>query len=544
MEAASGERREGEDAIVKKMDLSMQGSALSAVSGAVQPLELAFESLVPTAAKSRTTSQGASLTVCLSHDGKHVAVGQGKVVSVFTSTGLVKVSSVALPGPVGTLAWSSDDVLVLTKPTSGSAALVMCPGDPAWTCNVDEGLAGMSAVRWVPGQHSVVSVADLGMHASVWQLHSGASTALPAPKNPACLAFAQGDDGQWCALLSRSGGKDYLQWFDVAGSSGSVAPADGGALWTPLGGPITPTTTDGTALIMCPGGQAVWVLDYAVAFGVQAWGLDGSAVAVLSPPAPGGGLGAVAATASLSPSGTLLTVPCHSGPVLVFNALSHALVGSVHPASTPTVDGDAVPVFVGVSDGVNVGALVDATTRQYAPLSLAKWRGRVGAEGGRCDLFAVAGGVVGLEALTPSAVHDTSPPRLGATSHAAVSACDSFLAVVCASMPRVVWVHSTTPTPDTSPASLGLVAVLAMPRDVTGVTWDATAPQGRLLVACGVRSVGVWEPAGTHTFSVGLGEGESMVVRRLEGGAGGDWLLYNRKRWSVGHVLQGGAETL
>ena len=42
---------------------------------------------------------------------------------------------------------------------------------PDWTCKIDEGLAGLAAVRWSPDGRHILSTADFQVCFSLWNLY-------------------------------------------------------------------------------------------------------------------------------------------------------------------------------------------------------------------------------------------------------------------------------------------------------------------------------------------------------------------------------------
>lgn len=495
----------------------------------MEPLQMTFEALEPTAVKSRTGKQS-SLTLSLCHSGLQVAVAKDKVVHVYTCTGLQPVARLAAPAAVTALAWSSDDVFLSVQSAGSSAVQVLCPAQPSWSCTVDEGVAGLAAAVWVPHQHALLTLAPFGLHCTAWHLHSGTGVALPAAKAlPAAAAFAKHGSTHWCALLSRVPGRDVLQWFDTSHTASAALP-EAGDVWPALHAPVELGTDDAEGLVMAQDGSCVWVVDSAMQCRVEAWSAQGKRLATLAPQATG--LGAVLRTTRLSPAGTLLLLPTHAGRVYLYNALSQALVGEASPFETTTLDASEVQVFVSVPPGADTALLTDAAARQHAAFNIGKFRH---AWEGECDGFAAAAGHVALPALPAAAVHADSPPRLGATHIATISPDDALLACVCASMPSVVWVY-TCAGQGGAPGPLPLVAALCLSGAVTAAEWGSA---GCLLLAYGGRHLAVWEAGCAYCVSVQVQDsGPGMLVRRVQGGAGGAWLLSNRRHWCIGHALQ------
>lgn len=439
----------------------------------------------------------------------------------------------ASPPPQG-LTWSSDDVFLALRCTERAVVQVLCPGQPAWTASVDEGDAGLAGAVWVPHQHTLLALAEFSLHTSVWHLHSGRSCALPGAKAlPAGVAFASAAGTHWAALLAREGGQDSLHWFDSSGTVEAAPDADT-ALWTPVGGAIALGTRDAAAVLLAANGSVAWVVDDALATYAEAWSPSGERLAVLKPDVPG--LGVIARTAAVSASGGLLLLPTHAGPLLVYNALSYEQLASVHPAGQGALAPEHTSVFVEVPADAPRRGVQALEGGGDEPLPLAKWRARLGESRGEPTLL-LAGRPILPEALGASAVHDTSPPQLGALRVAGVSACERFVAAVCASSPATLHVYGAASGKDAAP-----LATLCLRAPVTGAVWDGTAP--RLVVATACATLFVWEPAGAYCVGISLGAaGARPVVRSLatDDDGAGVWLLASRSKWCVGHALAGSA---
>lgn len=72
---------------------------------------------------------------------------------------------------------------------------------PEWACRIDEGPAGISAVRWAPDALGIVVVADFNIRTTVWSLQERSCTYLKGPKLPGLAGLCFSPDAKQLAVL-------------------------------------------------------------------------------------------------------------------------------------------------------------------------------------------------------------------------------------------------------------------------------------------------------------------------------------------------------
>ena len=110
------------------------------------------------------------------------------------------------------LEWSSDSAYVLTAMLSRALVQVWAVDDPDWSCRINEGLAGMTRAFWSPDARHVLTVADFGMHITVWSLLDRSTVLIKRPKfGVAAMAFSS--DGASFAVAHRRSCKDSVSVY-------------------------------------------------------------------------------------------------------------------------------------------------------------------------------------------------------------------------------------------------------------------------------------------------------------------------------------------
>lgn len=152
-----------------------------------------------------------------SPDGGLLAVAKGnkliirdpdrdcEIVAVFTCNDRVEA-----------IEWSSDSAYVLTAMLTRALVQVWAVDDPDWSCRINEGLAGMAHAFWAPDARHVLTVADFGMHLTVWSLLDRTTTLIKHPKpgtGAMCNTMAFSADGARFAVAHRRGCKDAVSVF-------------------------------------------------------------------------------------------------------------------------------------------------------------------------------------------------------------------------------------------------------------------------------------------------------------------------------------------
>ncbi|GLC72039.1 hypothetical protein PLESTF_001197600 [Pleodorina starrii] len=147
---------------------------------------------------------------------------------------------------VDSIEWSSNSLYVLCGLFSRGVIQVWSVESSEWSCKIDEGPAGVAAVRWSPDGCCVLAVAEFGVRLTVWSLTDRKCVYLRGPKHAGGggergrgMAFSA--DGAHLAVLERSDMKDWVSVYDTRTWSEAahfpLETSDAADLaWSPEGG--------------------------------------------------------------------------------------------------------------------------------------------------------------------------------------------------------------------------------------------------------------------------------------------------------------------
>ncbi|KAG2498499.1 hypothetical protein HYH03_003750 [Edaphochlamys debaryana] len=350
--------------------------------------------------------------------------------------------------------WSSNSNYVLCGLFSRGIVQVWSVDSPEWTCRIDEGPAGVAAVRWSPDGACILATADFGIRITVWSLLDRKCTYLRGPKHVgAGLAFSA--DGSHLAVLERTEGKDWAAVYDTRtwgeAAHFTLPTADAADLaWSPEGGLL-----------------AIWdsCLSYKLAL-VDA--RSGAAVASYSAYANEAlGIKCV----SWAPRGELLAVGSYDRCARLLNHLSW----------TPLLEAEHGRSLAGPA------GLVVYREESDEPVG----PGQAQAQAHGRSRYAIAPLPAALPFSKPPL--DSPAPKLG-VGRCAWSGDGRYLATLEDSAGACVWVWDT--------AAMELAAVLVQLAPVTDLAW---APRGATLaLVAGSTKVHLWTPAGASIVHVPL----------------------------------------
>ncbi|KAJ1540124.1 WD repeat-containing protein wrap73, partial [Cladochytrium tenue] len=260
-----------------------------------------------------------------SPDARHLATAVDHRVVVRDATSLQIVQLYSCLARVHLVSWSPRDPALLLcasfsapappppggaadiEPPRGSAAARDAGGvgraavqvfslrDPEWTACIEEGLAGLTAVRWAPDSRHILAFSDFQLRITVWSLtDTEAVYHIQYPKF-SNRGFGFRPDGRYFALAERREGKDTVSVYDCED-------------WSLLKHfPVE--TSDLEDLAWSPDGRYIAVWDSLLEYRVAIYHPDGRKAASYS--AYEHGLGVK--TVSWSPSGQFLAVGSYDG---------------------------------------------------------------------------------------------------------------------------------------------------------------------------------------------------------------------------------------
>ncbi|GIL47177.1 hypothetical protein Vafri_4066 [Volvox africanus] len=348
---------------------------------------------------------------------------------------------------VDSIEWSASSTYVLCGLFSRGVIQVWSVESSEWSCKIDEGPAGVAAVRWSPDGACVLVVAEFGLRVAVWSLTNRKCVYLRGPKHvDRGMAFST--DGAHLAVLERNDMKDWVSVYDTRtwseASHFQLQTSDAADLaWSPEGGILAAWDT---------------CLKYKV---------------VLADPRSGAALAAYSAydhdalgvkLCSWSPGGELLAVGSFDRCARLLDHITwQPLLTAEHPQAV------AAPSNV----------LVFREEPDEQPGNPASHP---------TDPFARSSYVL---ADLPAAVPSLKPPLGASTPKLGVGRCawsgdGRYLATLEDSSGAAVWIWDLT--------AMELVAVLLHMAPITDLAWG---PRGSMLaMVAGTNKVYMWTPGG------------------------------------------------
>lgn len=96
-------------------------------------------------------------------------------------------------------AWSPDSMYILCGLYDRAIVQVWSVDEPEWNCQIDEGQAGITGVKWCPDARRILVMADFQLKATVWSLTDRKAVFIKGPKySDKGIAFSP--DGQRLAI--------------------------------------------------------------------------------------------------------------------------------------------------------------------------------------------------------------------------------------------------------------------------------------------------------------------------------------------------------
>ncbi|KAJ3412423.1 WD repeat-containing protein wrap73 [Chytridiales sp. JEL 0842] len=218
------------------------------------------------------------------------------------------------------LQWSPDSELLLCSSFKKGVIQIFQIRDPQWTASIDEGIAGLTAVRWAPDSRHILSFSDYQLRITIWSLVTKAAYYVQYPKY-ANKGFAFRKDGRYFALAERKDAKDTVSVYDC--ESWSLIkhfPVD---------------TSDLEDLAWSPNGRFIAVWESLLEYNIIIYHPDGRKVASYSAYNPGLGLKSL----HWSASSQFIALGSYDEKVrLLCNLTWTPLIEFTHPTSLPFPD--------------------------------------------------------------------------------------------------------------------------------------------------------------------------------------------------------------
>lgn len=342
--------------------------------------------------------------------------------------------------------WSSDSLYILCGMLKRGLVQVWSLEKPDWTCKIDEGLAGLTAVRWSPDGRHILSTADFQLRISVWSLVNKSVSYIKYPKHThAGLDFTK--DGKYMALAERRNCKDCISIF--ACSSWQLVKH------------FEVETNDLADLAWSPDGRVLCVWDSLLRYELLVYSMDGRCLSRYSAYEFALGVKSVC----WSPSSQFLAIGSFDEKCRVLNHVTWKIVAEHNHSHT--VDSPSVIVYREV---------------ELKPPLL---KGEIMPPGGFTvqSKYEVQPGPVQVPILKPDP--EKANPKLG-VGHVAFSQDNRYLATKNDNMPNALWLWDVS--------KLCLSALLLQTSSVRAFQWDPKQP--RLAVCTGNNKLYLWSPAG------------------------------------------------
>eukprot|EP00117_Sycon_ciliatum_P036074 scpid57065/ scgid27219/ WD repeat-containing protein WRAP73; WD repeat-containing protein 8; WD repeat-containing protein antisense to TP73 gene len=354
------------------------------------------------------------------------------------------------------LEWSPDSALILCGMFKRSLIQVWSLEQPEWACKIDEGWAGVIAVRWAPNSRHILTTLDFNLRVVVWSLLDKSISYIKYPKG--FMDFSK--DGRYLALAERRDCKDYVSVFDCN-------------VWQ-LCKHFAVDTRDSSGLAWSPDGSLLAVWDSPVNFKILLYSPDGRCLGTYSAYDNALAIKSV----SWSSSGQFCAIGCYDQKVRLLNHLTwKPSMEFDHPTSFSPKKSTTVVYQEVVIDGPQ--APIDMT-------STLQERQRIHRQQSRYDIFT---GRVRLLEVKPDP--EKPNPRLG-VGLAKFSVDSVYLATRNDNQPNTVWIWDML--------RLTLVALLMQTSPVRCLEWSPVTTE--LAVCSGTSHVYIWSPAGCTSTSI------------------------------------------
>ncbi|XP_028394144.1 WD repeat-containing protein WRAP73-like [Dendronephthya gigantea] len=370
--------------------------------------------------------------------------------------------------------WSPDSGYILCGMFKRGLIQVWSLDQPDWRCKIDEGLAGLEAVRWSPDSRHILSTAEFQIRITLWSLIDKSVSYFEHPKHAnKGLDFTK--DGLYMALAERRNCKDFVSIF--------VCEA-----WKMLQH-FEVATQDLSDIAWSPDGRALCVWDNNIYNKVCLYSMDGRCMSTYDPPCFGLGVKTVA----WSPTGQFLAIGSYDEKCRVFNHLTWRTVAEhLHPQQMEKGD---VIVYKEVEKKPSF-LRGEAFSGNYKITSK----------------YEVKDLPIQIPLVKPDP--EKPNPKLG-VGHVSFSSNCRFMATRNDNMPHTLWIWNVV--------TLKIYAVLIQSSPIKAMTWDPK--QERIALSTGNNKLYFWSVAGCVTVEVPTESEGTFQVNSLHWHPDGDSIL-------------------
>eukprot|EP00112_Aurelia_sp_Birch-Aquarium-sp1_P024370 Seg768.10 transcript_id=Seg768.10/GoldUCD/mRNA.D3Y31 product="WD repeat-containing protein WRAP73" protein_id=Seg768.10/GoldUCD/D3Y31 len=387
-----------------------------------------------------------------SPDGKHIVNSvQYKVVIRDVRT-LQIVSLFTCLDHIDVLEWSSDSLFILCGSFKRGLVQVWSIEQADWTCKIDEGVAGLEALRWAPDGRHILSTAKFKLRITVWSLIDKSVSYIRYPKHAnQGLTFTK--DGKFMALAERRNCKDYVSILSCSS-------------WQ-LVKHFETDTNDLADLSWSPDGRILAVWESCLEYKMLLYTMDGKIVSIYS--AYDFALGIKSVT--WSPSSQFLVIGSYDQSARLLNNITWTAVTEYK--HTSSIGDPNVLVYKEV---------------QMKPVKL-PWEVQPKGPLSAPSHYQIQ--PLPFPVPTVRADPEKANPKIG-VGKVIFSHDNKYLATRNDNMPTVIWIWDV--------AKLSLSAALVQNYNVTAMEWDPK--QTRLALCCGTNKLYMWSPAGCLSVDV------------------------------------------
>ena len=387
-----------------------------------------------------------------SPDGKYVAnCVQYRLIIRDVKTLQIKALYTCLDS-VDCMEWSSDSLFILCGMFKRALVQVWSLEQPNWYCKIDEGVAGLEAVKWSPDGRHILSMATLQIRISIWSLIDKSVAYMRYPKYAnQGLDFTK--DGKYMALAERRNCKDYI----------SIIACDS---WQLLKNFET-ETNDLADLAWSPNGRVLAVWESNLEYKLLLYSLDGRLLSAYSRDEIGLGLKSV----RWCTTGQFIAIGSYSQMVRLLNNISWGIVAEYYHKMT-----------------INDSSIIVYKEIEKKPVML-PWESRPKGPLTSPSHYEPQSIPFQVPSVKPNP--EKANPRLG-VGLILFSHDNKYMATKNDNMPNVVWIWDFM--------KLNLIAMLVQVHAVKSMQWDPK--QARLALCTGTNKIYMWSPAGCLSVEV------------------------------------------
>ncbi|KAJ3218127.1 WD repeat-containing protein wrap73 [Dinochytrium kinnereticum] len=389
------------------------------------------------------------------------------------------------------IAWSPDSELILCCSFKKGVSQVWSLRDPEWTATIEEGAAGLTAVRWAPDGRHVLTFSDFQLRITIWSLCTKEASYIQYPKY-SNKGYSFRKDGRYFVLSERRESRDTLSVYDCED-------------WTLLKHfPVD--TVDLENVAWSPDGRYIAVWDTMLEYKVLIYFPDGRLIKSFS--AYDHGLGVK--TACWSPSSQFLAIGSYDEKVRLLNHYTWTtLIDFSHPSNLPFPD---IPIF----KETNIREVRDLTmAKKWA--QIADQRPKIAYEEMRPP----------VTIMSMKADAEKANPKKG------VGICDfscdgRFLVTRNDNMPNTLWIWDLV--------NLCQVALIQQLQPIKQVKWNPVKPN-ILVYTNGGSHVYVWGGPGLGCEAIEVPTIDFVVSQLQWSPDGRSVLLMDREKFCLSFLL-------